>query len=246
MPRVTKYDDVPFEKVVFSTKFFMYCTPNWEILYPVVDIIRLLQKNSIIAIRCGKGQNIIKTYGMQYNHRVLNYDLKTKQNYLDLKCVKCIMLFSDKHDIVAENIITFSKTMEILLVCYSNLDNTYHLYNGNVKESIKSAEETLNRVYEIISQKDLSKLNGLFPEFEILSEPENKEETVLEKCIQKLKAVQLEEKKNQPHTKVIFDPHISKLKKMEYERSMKKVVYDDDIEKINKQHKINISKFFKK
>ena len=96
-------------------------------------------------------------------------------------------------------------------------------------------------MYSIISEKDLSKFDTLFPEFEILPEPP-KEQIILDKCIEKLKLVKVQDKKEH----IIFDIHTAKLKKMEYLRSMKKIIYEDDLEKINKQCKNSFSKFFKK
>jgi len=250
MPRAAKYDEIPFEKVVFSSKLCIYITPKWEILFPIVEIIRLLHKNSIIAYRIGKGQDIIKTYGSQYNHRIVGYDLKKKQDFLEnLKCVKCIIVFSDTKDLVVDNLITYSKNVGVLLICYSNLDSVYHIYDKENKETVKKPEEVLEKMYNIINKNDLSKLNDLFPEFDILEEPEKKEVTVLEKCIQRIKKTSSEESIKKEQTVKIYDIHYGKLKKMEYLRSMNKVVYDDDVEKINKQLKNtgrSLSSFFKK
>ena len=41
----------------------------------------------------------------------------------------------------------------------------------------------------------------------------------------------------------IFDPNLNRLKKLEYQRAQKKIVYDDDV-KLNKAYKF--TRFFKK
>ena len=83
MPRISKFDDIPFEKVIYSGKIFIYNSPEWNILYPIVNIIRLLKPNTIIGYKYGKGQNIIKTYGTQYFHRLIGYDLNRIWNNCD-------------------------------------------------------------------------------------------------------------------------------------------------------------------
>jgi hypothetical protein len=106
-------------------------------------------------------------------------------------------------------------------------------------------------MYCIIDKKDLEKINSLFPEFEIIPEPENKEVPVLEKCILKMKEVSLQEKNKKEYTARIIE---GKIKRMENERSMKNKVYEDDIEAINKRikeknfnhHNHPLAKFFKK
>ena len=127
MPRQMKYDDVPFEKTEFSGKIFMYSTPGWEILFPIVDIIRLLKKNTIISTRNGKGQNDIRTYGSQYYHRMLHNDILSKKDYLDVfKSVKCVFLFNNTSDFVVTNVLQVCKTLSVPTVCYSIIDSVYH------------------------------------------------------------------------------------------------------------------------
>ena len=79
----TKYEDAVYEKVEYTGKIFMYNDIKWDVLYPIVDIIRLLKPNTIIAHSYGKNQNIVPMYGRQYNHLVLGYELKKKQDYLE-------------------------------------------------------------------------------------------------------------------------------------------------------------------
>ena len=254
MPRANKYDDIPFEQFISTGKFFIYCSPNWKILYPFVDIIRLFKKNSIIQFRYGKGQNHIHTYGLQYNHRVIGSELKTKQDYLNLQRsrIKCFFIFSDSSDPVATNLLKCAEQFKVNAICYSNLDNVYHFYsyfNELVKKEFKTPEEVMEMVYLVENVNDVQKINNLFPELEILENVEVPAETTLEKCLNALKISTEQEKvKKEKMRTVIYDPHIAKLKKMEYERAQKKIVYDDNIEDINKHLKkeTSLSSFFKK
>ena len=114
MPRITKFEDVFYEKPEFSGKMFMYSSLSWNVLFPIVDIIRLLKKNTIIGYKYGKGQELIKNYGPQYNHRMLGYDLKNKNDYLkNLQMVKNIFIFSDESDIIATNLLSAAKSNKI-------------------------------------------------------------------------------------------------------------------------------------
>ena len=70
----------------------------------------------------------------------------------------------------------------------------------------------------------------------------------LEECMDMLKKIDLEEKKNKIITnKIYFDPASNKLKKAEYERSQKSnLKFEDDVEAINRKHKNSfIRTFFK-
>ena len=114
MPRL-KYEDV-YEKVEFSGKIFMYNSPTWNVLFPVVDIIRLLQKNTIIGFKYGKGQHMIRVYGTQYNHSIIGYDFKNKNDYVtNLRAVKNIFIFSDESDPIATNFINISKKNKMII-----------------------------------------------------------------------------------------------------------------------------------
>ena len=112
MPRQPKFEDSPFEKVVYNGKIFIYSNPDFKIHFPIVDIIRLLKKTTIIGHLYGKGQNIIKLYGSQYYHSVIGYELKTKRDYHDLKMIKCIFIFSDLQDSTATNLLNYAKEMK--------------------------------------------------------------------------------------------------------------------------------------
>jgi hypothetical protein len=244
MPRVQKYiDDVPSEKIVYTGKFFFYNTPDWNVLFPIVNIIRLLRENSILTFRHGKNQNNIHTYGTQYNHRVFGFELKNKKDYLEnFRNVRCIYIFADSNDTVATNILNMAKQNKIPTVCYSNLDQLYHLYTYETElaEKIKEPQDVLDKMYSLFEKKELQKLNELFPEFDILDNETNNELSTLEKCLEKMNITSQKELDKKVHTK-IFDPHLSKLKKMEYERQQKKILYDEP-----KPFKNNFTKFFKK
>lgn len=246
-----KYDDIPFEKVTFNGKVFMYTTPGWNVLFPIVNIIRLFKSNTVISFKFGKGQNIIRTYGTQYNHRVNGFEIKNKNDYTEALCyVKCIFIFTDSADSYAETFINMAKSMKILLVCYSNLDKIYHFYdniNGEKAVSLKTAEEVMERMYGVFEEIKVVKLAEMFPDFEIIEAPvEEPKESILEECLKKLKgSYNAENKKKENNVvKKINDANLTRLKNMEKDR--KKVVYDDDIEEINKRMKaVNIFAKFK-
>jgi hypothetical protein len=229
MPRPIKYDESPFEKIEFSGKIFMYSTPGWNVLYPIVDLIRLLKKNTIISTRNGKGQQLIRTYGMQYYHRVLNDDLLLKNEYQNIfKTIKCAFIFTDSSDPIATNIIKTCESLQIPIVCYSNLDQVYH-FN---KEQLKTAEEVIDKMYLTFDLVEAKKISDLFPEFEILSSEEIVNPT-LDQCCEIFKNASLTEKKKKDLKNVkLFDPNLARIKKMERDRI--KVDYPDDLEKHNK------------
>jgi hypothetical protein len=130
MPKQIKFDDCELpEKIVYTNKVFMYCNPKWDCLYPIVDIIRLLSKTTIISYSFGKGQNTIKMYGCQYNHLTIGVDLKKKDDYINniLKgSIKFIYVFTDGPDTRAENLIKLSHDNKICCCCYSGVDKLYH------------------------------------------------------------------------------------------------------------------------
>ena len=240
MPRQLKYDDIPFEKTVFSGKIFMYCSPDWEILFPVVDIIRLLKKNTIISTRNGKGQQNIRTYGSQYSHNVLRDEIKSKEEYTRVfKTVKCAFIFTDISDPIVTNILTVCKTLEVPTICYSSIDKKYHFG----KEHLSTPEEVITKMYSLFDLQAAKKLSDLFPEFELLEIDETPRNTTLEKCSEILKKERAGRKKD-PNV-MMYDPNLVKMKKMERDRM--KVSYDDDVEKINKQLTVNVfSRLFNK
>jgi hypothetical protein len=268
MPRAPKYDDIPFEKFVSSGKIMMYSSPNWKTAYPIVDIIRLLKKNTIIQCKVGKGQSEIDMYGTQYYHRIVRCDLNTKQDYDNLcrAFIKTIFIYTDVADTVAKNLLKCADTLKICAVCYSGIDEKYHYYDYTnaitdpftkettnvIKNIFTKAEEVIEHMYHLVDFGALKKYNELFPEELLFDEPECK--TInLNECIVAMKIADEHERQKAQLLKtkqlsigsvgkILFDPHSAKLKKMEYQREQKKITYSDDIEKINK----SFSTFFTK
>ena len=249
----TKYEDTVYEKVEFSGKIFMYSVSSWNVLFPIVDIIRLLKKNTIIAHTFGKGQQIIRMYGCQYNHCILGYDLKTKKDYLEnLKTVKDIFIFSDESDTTATNLMNAAKKNKINVICYSNLDSIYHFYNyreNGEKVSFKTPIEVIEKMYYLRELEDARKYADLFDEFELIDPPNETKKSTLDECTEKMRKIQFSEHKNKTHTK-LFDPHLTKLKQMENERSQKNTTFPDSVENLVKKdhdkHKAILARFFKK
>ena len=249
----TKYEDTVYERVEYSGKIFMYSSVSWQVLFPIVDIIRLLKKNTIICHVYGKGQQIIKTYSPQYYHCLLGYELKNKINYLEnLKTVKNIFIFSDESDIIATNLINTAKKNKINVICYSNLDTTYHFYNNtdNTKFSFKKPEEVIEKMYFLLDFESANKYAELFDDFEIIEPGNANKESSLDDCIEKLKQIDINVKKEKDKKiPKLFDPHLNRIKQMEYERSTKNIIYPDSVEHLAHKevikHKSLLSKFFK-
>jgi hypothetical protein len=207
MPRQTKYETEIYEKVQFNGKVYMYTSHRWGVLYPVVDIIRLFRPNTIIAHKIGMGQDIIRTYGSQYGHRVLETDLKNKNDYLlSLKMVKCIFLYTDGADHVVSSLMNLGKKNKIPVVCYSSIDNIYHFYDTEWEKVLfKSASDVIDNMYNLFDLEKVKKLAELFPDFEILETPEPETlpgKSKLEKCREILKENQNAEQKKKESTSV--------------------------------------------
>lgn len=254
MPRALKYEDNPFEPFVSSGKCFMYLSPKWDVLYPYVDILRLFKKHKIIQHRYGKNQQSLLLYAGQYNHTVIGIELKTKLDYLNLQKARIdtFFIFSDTFDPVATNLLKCAEQFKSNAVCYSNLDKIYHFYKFGeelVKKEFKKAEDVIEMMYLADTVNYAKKIDELFPEFEILNDVVAPVNTNLEDCIKALKITDdTEKKKKERFNCKIFDPHTAKLKKMEYQRAQKKIVYPDDVEIINKNLKKqnDLARFFKK
>ena len=238
-----KYDDTVTEKFVSSGKVFMYKSPEWEILFPIVDIIRLFKKNTILSYKIGKGQNIFRTYGSGYNHTFLGNDLKKKDDYLfALRMVQCVFLFSDASDPIVTSLINLSKKNEIPYVCYSTLDSKYHFFYNTEHKLFEKPEDVINHMYFLFDLGVIKKLATLFPDFEIIDAEDLKQNTTLEECQRILKETTISEKKKKDLNNVqLFDPHLSRLRKMERDRV--KVDYPDDPKPPGNNF---LSKFFKK
>ena len=244
MPRGIKFDDTIYENIVYSGKIFIYNDSTWNTLYPIVEIIRLLKDHTIITHTYAKNQNLIKLYSSQYNHRVFGIELKTKKDYLEnFKTTQCIYIFADTADKIATNIINMAEKNNIPIVCFSNLDSLYH-FNG---EKIKEAQNVIAKMYNHFDLMLVKKLDNLFPEFDILDEEPKiitMSTSVLEQCLEKMNITTKNEIEKKDLSKVkIFDPNLNRLKKLEYQRAQKKIVYDDDV-KLNKAYKF--TRFFKK
>ena len=232
MPRVVKYDDGTFQKPNYWGRILIYNNPSWNILYPIVDIIRILPKETIIAHKYGKNTNIIRTYGSQYNHSVMGIDLNKQKEYIEnLRSVKFIFIFSDTQDIFADNLINYCEKTKTNLICYSTLDKIYHFYDytdSKVIIKIKEPIDVILKLEEIKEKTTLNKLNDLFPEFEIINCEEVKKISSLEKCLEILKDThEKEEKKKIYSIKIPFDANFNKLKKID--ENKKKIAYDDEL-----------------
>jgi hypothetical protein len=255
MPPRTKYEDTVYEKIEYSGKIFMYSSVSWNVLFPVVDIIRILKKNTIIGFKYGKGQQMVRTYSQQYNHCVLGYDLKNKNDYINnLKAVKNIFIFSDESDIVATNLINVASKNKINVICYSNLDKTYHFYDNvnSEKYEFKTPSETISKMYDLIDLEGVRKIANLFPDFEIIETPESSKHSTLEECsnfLKEQKQINLNRKKEKNYTQ-FYDPNLNRIKKMEYDRATRNTVYPDSVEILNKneenKRKTLLSRFFAK
>jgi len=249
MGRPTKTDEIS-ERVEYSGKIFIYLS-QWKILYPVIDIVRALPKHTIITYKYGKGQDIIKTYGSQYNHNTFGVDLVQSKEYISELYhgkVQTVFIYSDVSDNVSKNLLLFTEKFKINTVCYSTFDKKYHFYDYTtciVENDIGSStgkcirtvydtpEDVIEKMNDLNELKSLKKINDLFPEFEIFEEIETKRESVLEDCVKKLKILSFQEKEKQDNSKikVAFDPHLFKIKREEYIRQQKKIVYDDETQK---------------
>ena len=231
MPRIAKFEETIYEKTEFSGKIFMYSSVLWNVLFPIVDILRILKKNTIIGFKYGKGQNIIKNYGSAYNHRKVGYDLNNKKDYLsNLKMVKNIFIFTDEDDIVATNLINVAKINKINVICYSNLDQNYYFYKyGTEKTILKKPQEVLDLMYSLADYDSARKMADLFPDFEIIEPGEYNLKSTLEECTEMMNNVKIDEKnKKNLINKIIYDPISYKLKKTEYDRSQRNRNYEEE------------------
>jgi hypothetical protein len=252
MPRgiSTKFDETFFEKPNYYTKFFMYNSSNWDILYPIVNLIRLFPKPTIITHCYRKNQTDIKLYGKQYGHLVIGNDFKVKEDYIkNLKSVKFVFVFSDTSDPFADNIIKYCKTSKTPIICYSSIDNLYHFYtDGDTKKvTLITPEEVIKKIEDVKEMSILTKIDELFPEFDIL-ETDKEEKPVLENCIKILREKTSEENGKKVFTaKIPFDANFNKLKKLENNKKKNEVVYDDELPSSKpKSTKKLLSEFFKK
>jgi hypothetical protein len=245
MPRITKYDETVFTKPNYWGKILMYNSVNWDVLYPIVDIIRILPKDTVIANQYGKNQDMIRIYGSQYNHRVVGVELKKRESYIDgLKCVKFVFIFSDTQDNIADNLIKYCEKSKTPLICYSNLDNIYYFYeyneiNEKITHQFKEPQQVIDLLNNLIAKGLIHKFQDLFPEFEIIETPEIKTTSKLASSLKILK----EKSEQKPKVyKIPFDANFNQLKRLEANK--KTVVYDDELPV--KKSNLTLSNFFKK
>lgn len=262
MPRPIKFDD-SYEKVEHWTKLFMYNNPAWNNISPIVEIIRNLDKHCYIAYKYGKGQNTIKLYSSQYNHRILGCDLKKGDDYIQNIVhgfVKFIFIFSDSTDSYSTNLINIAKKYKICAICYSNFDSIYYFYNYSIGESViykfNTAIEVIGIMKELTEYTSFKRIVDIFPEFDIIPEVINNSTPVLERCLQLLRETSIIEECKKESKKIkkvtnkpFYDANLNKLKKHEYIRKNKVCsipdVVSDPITPTPKQ-KMLLSQFFKK
>ena len=251
----TKYEDAVYEKVEYSGKIFMYNDVKWDTLYPIVDIIRLLKPNTIISHMYGKNQITVPMYGRQYNHLVLGYDLKQKQDYLEnLKAVKNIFVFIDQSDTIATNLMNAAKKNKINVICYSSHDKIYHFYDYNLdgKFEFRDPEEVVAKMYYLADLEQTRKISDLFPDFEIIEPVVEVRASTLDQCSRVLKGQreinETAKKQREENFTKVFDPNLARLKRMERERNDRNMVYPDSVEILAKKdsdkRKTLLSKFF--
>ena len=193
MPRQSKIIDT-YEKISFSSKLFMYVGQEWNNISPVVEIIKNLNKNSIISYKYGKGQSIIRTYGTQYFHHVMGCEFKNHSDYINNIVngfVKFIFIFSDTSDFFTNNLVNLAKKYKIVLICYSNIDSIYHFYNYFLQENnpipIKSGIDVVSSMNQLHDYLLFKQVVDTFPDFDLIPENINNEFPVLERCLQILK-----------------------------------------------------------
>ena len=95
-------------------------SPTWNNLSPFVEILKNLPR-SIVGHKYGKNQNDIKQYSSFYNHTLIGYDLKKKEDYhtnIYKAHVKFMFVFNDSEDPISKNIIQFSEKNKINTICY--------------------------------------------------------------------------------------------------------------------------------
>ncbi len=142
---------------------------------------------------------------------------------------------------------------KINVVCYSNLDSIYHFYDNvsDKKMTLNTPQLVIEKLYECMDRDQAKRVADLFPDFELLEPEQDTKKTSLEECTELLKEIDLEEKKKkQQKATKLFDPHLNKLKRMEYERSQRNTFYPDSVEEIVKKeankNKSLLARFFSK
>jgi hypothetical protein len=227
MKKNAKYDDT-YEKTNYITKIFMYCDSSIKTLNPYVDIIAKLDP-VILLYKYGKGQQNIRTFGSQHNHRMLGCDLETKDDYIKNLIkgyVKFIFIFSNSSTSFTSNLMNLAKTYKINAICCSeNSESTpeYVLYPYSANADpikIKTVDSLISSIKELIEYLKLKELNNVFPEFELIPDDVvSTEQPVLTKCLQLLKETTESELQKKTDKKIqiiksFYDPNLQKVKKM--------------------------------
>ena len=203
MPRALKYDDVEYEVPKYFTKIFMYNAPNFNNIGPVVEIIRNIPQ-SIISHKYGKYQNTVSVYSRQYNHLVLGLDLKGRNDYVSFanSRIRFIFIFNNSDDTIATNLMNLAEKHNMCVICYSEIDSKYHFYDSTFqKTEYSTAPEVINRITEIKDLISFQKIYELFPDVDILPEPENKTAGSFEKCVEIFRKQKIEEEINRTKNK---------------------------------------------
>jgi len=194
MGRQSKVVD-SYEKVEYWSKLFIYVGETWNNIGPVVEIIKNLNKNSIISYKYGKGQHIIRTYGTQYFHRVIGCDFKNNDDYVKNivnGLVKFIFIFSDTSDYFTNNLISIAKKYKLILICYSNLDSIYYFYNYSLENNptsilLKNSLDVIKSMNDLQDYVLYKEFVNVFHDFDLIPENVDNQFPVLERCLKILK-----------------------------------------------------------
>ena len=245
MPRPIKYDDGEYEAPVYFTKLFIYNAPEFNNIGPVVEIIRNLDK-SIITHKYGKNQQTILLYGSQYNHRINGIDLKNKKDYIDLLngMVKFIFVFNNSQDSIADNLLNLAEKYKKCIICYSEIDSIYHFYDFNFqKTEYFLAIDVINKMKEINDFLAFQKIADLFPEIDIIPEPERSTSGSFERCIEILNIQRTESEIKKESKKIQKLPFSSQAKFISKKMTRPQAVkYEDE----PKPKKNLLAQFFNK
>lgn len=260
MPRPIKINET-YEQVSHWSKIFMYSQPSWNNIGPIVEIIKNLNKNSIISYKYGKGQHTIRTYGTQYFHRVIGCDFKKESDYMDNivnGLVKFIFTFSDTSDSFIKNLISVAKTYKIVLISYSNIDEYYYFYNyaidDRVPMKIKDPLKVINSMNELNDYISFKEVVNIFPEykFDLIPEDINITSPLLERCLKILKESNNNEVIKKDKKKIqLIDLNQSNSENNINSENIKSPVSHvlspfKDTKKQNEKPKMLLSQFFKK
>jgi len=272
MPRTAKYkydDNYPVVKT--SGKILMYIGTQWNVLYPIVELIKVLEPKTIIGYKYGKNQQIIKNYGSHYNHIVIGYSLDNKEHYISKIVnghVSYIIIFDSSFDNpVTKNLVGISESFKINLVTFNLNTNTYKLKyypceQVPEKMNFGNPEHLVQKMNDLKESEMLLPWKNTFPEYlleQIEIHPEEdplktKTDGALNECIEKIKSVTHCEQAKKDSSKIKFyDPTMNVLRKHQY--IIKKMndyhhQFEQPEQQIEKPKpsavKLSITKFFKK